>query len=117
MIDMTPRRALAAAIGIVLSAWVSGSSAQQLAKAGAGEIAIENFTFVPGTLTVPMGTTVTWTNRDEEPHTIVNSGATRVFKSSALDTDDKFAFTFDKPGIYQYFCSVHPHMVGIVEVK
>jgi plastocyanin len=91
--------------------------AEQVATAEPNTITIDNFTFGPATLTVAPGTTVTWVNHDEEPHTVVNVGSTRLFKSGALDTDDKFSFTFDKPGTYQYFCSIHPHMTGTVVVQ
>jgi plastocyanin len=66
-------------------------------------------------LTVPVGTTVTWVNEDDEPHTVVDSD-TR-FKSHALDTGDKFSFTFTTPGKFQYFCTIHAHMVGTVVVE
>lgn len=80
-------------------------------------VKIDNFAFGPVALVVPVGTTVTWTNRDDAPHTVVaNAGA---FKSKVLDTDDSFSFTFTTPGEYAYFCSLHPHMTGkvIVEAK
>ena len=78
---------------------------------------INNFAFSPKELTVAVGTTVTWTNKDEEPHTVVNAGSPPAFKSAALDGGDKFSFTFTKPGTYRYFCSVHPFMVATVVVK
>jgi plastocyanin len=80
-------------------------------------VTIDNFAFGPGTITVKRGTTVTWLNKDDEPHTVVNDGDPRVFKSKALDTDDSYAFTFDKAGTYRYFCSVHPQMQGRVVVE
>ncbi len=79
------------------------------------EVKIDNFSFGPATLTVPVGTTVTWTNRDDIPHTVVSSDG--VFKSKALDTDEKFSFTFSKAGTYSYFCSIHPKMTGKVIVQ
>jgi len=79
------------------------------------EVKIDNFSFGPGTLTVPAGTTVTWTNRDDIPHTVVSTDG--VFKSKVLDTDEKFSFTFSKPGTYPYFCSIHPKMTGKVIVQ
>ena len=81
----------------------------------AAEVSIDNYTFNPPALTIAAGTTVTWTNRDDVPHTVVST--TKVFKSSALDTDDRFSFTFDKPGTYAYFCGVHPMMTGKIVVK
>jgi plastocyanin len=103
--------ALAAAV------WAAAAYAQQTAKVGPAEVGITNFTFAPGNVSVATGTTVTWVNHDEEPHTVVNRGATRIFKSAALDTDDKFSFVFDKPGTYEYFCSVHPNMQGTIVVQ
>ena len=93
---------------------VGGVGAQEKAPAGA-VVKIDNFSFGPTALTVPVGTTVTWTNRDDIPHTVVSTDG--VFKSKALDTDDKFSFVFSKPGTYPYFCSVHPKMTGQVIVK
>ena len=78
-------------------------------------VKIDNFVFGPQTLTVPVGTTVTWTNSDDIPHTSVSTEG--VFKSKVLDTDEKFSYTFTKPGTYSYYCSVHPKMIGQVVVK
>jgi amicyanin len=78
-------------------------------------VGIDNFTFTPANLTVKAGTTVTWTNRDDIPHTVTSSA--KLFKSKALDTDDKFSFTFTTPGSYEYFCSLHPHMTGKIVVE
>jgi plastocyanin len=80
-------------------------------------VAIDNFSFGPGTLTVAPGTTVVWTNDDPDPHTIVSATDPKVLKSPPLDTGDSFSFTFDKPGTYRYFCSVHPRMQGTVVVQ
>ena len=82
------------------------------------EIHIKNFSFGPALLKVKAGTAVTWINDDEEPHNVVNVGMpTRVFRSGGLDGDDRYSFTFDKPGTYQYICSVHPYMHGEVVVQ
>ena len=78
-------------------------------------VSIDNFSFGPATLTVPAGTTVTWTNRDDIPHTVVSTEG--VFKSKVLDTDERFTFTFSKAGSYPYFCSIHPKMTGKVIVQ
>ena len=78
------------------------------------EIKIDNFSFTPPLLTVPVGAKVTWTNRDDIPHNIVSTE--QKFKSKALDTDEAYAFTFTEPGTYQYFCSIHPRMTGRVVV-
>jgi plastocyanin len=77
-------------------------------------ITIDNFTFAPAELTVKVGTTVTWTNHDDIPHTIVSAGK---FRSKALDTDNSFSFTFTAAGDYKYFCSLHPHMTGTIKVE
>ncbi len=78
-------------------------------------VTIQNFAFVPAILTVAPGTTVTWTNTDEDPH--APAANDKSFRSPALDTNDKFAFTFTKPGDYAYFCVMHPHMTGRIVVK
>ena len=78
------------------------------------EVKIDNFTFAPRTLTVKAGTTVTWINEDDIPHTVVCAGK---FRSKTMDTDGTFAFTFTAAGEYKYFCSLHPHMTGIVKVE
>jgi plastocyanin len=79
------------------------------------EVKIDNFSFGPETLSVAVGTTVTWTNRDDIPHTVVSTDG--VFKSKVRDTDEKFSYTFAKAGTYPYYCSVHPKMTGKVVVK
>jgi len=89
------------------------ASAQQ--KAETAEVEIDNFSFGPAELTVPAGTTVTWINRDDIPHTVVSTD--KVFKSKVLDTDEKFSFTFSKAGTYPYFCSIHPKMTGKIIVQ
>jgi plastocyanin len=80
-------------------------------------VKIEDFAFEPKELQVAVGTTVTWQNADDVPHTATSSDDPQVFDSGPLDTDDKFSFTFTKPGIYAYYCKVHPHMKGIVTVR
>ncbi len=84
-------------------------------KAATAEVKVDNFSFGPEVLTVAVGTTVTWTNRDDIPHTVVSTD--KVFKSKVLDTDEKFTFTFSKAGTYPYFCSIHPKMTGKVIVQ
>ncbi len=79
------------------------------------EIKIDNFSFSPATLTVAVGTTVTWINRDDIPHRV--AGTDGGFKSKTLDTDDKFSYTFSKAGTYPYFCSLHPKMTGKIVVQ
>ena len=78
-------------------------------------VAIKNFAFMPQVITVTPGTTVTWTNTDDDPHTVTASD--KSFHSSALDTNGKYSFTFTKPGEFAYFCSLHPHMTAKIIVK
>jgi len=78
-------------------------------------IKIDNFSFSPATITVPVGTTVRWTNRDDIPHTVVSDD--NSIKSKPLDTDETFTYTFTKPGTYSYFCSIHPKMTAKVVVQ
>ena len=92
----------------------ANSQKAEMAVAGP-EVKIDNFSFGPSALTVAVGTTVTWTNRDDIPHTVVSTD--KLFKSKTLDTDEKFSFTFDKAGTYPYFCSIHPKMTGTVVVQ
>jgi plastocyanin len=80
------------------------------------EVNIDNFSFSPATITVKAGTAVTWTNRDDIPHTVVADDKSS-FKSKVLDTGDKFTFTPAKPGTYPYFCSIHPKMTGKLIVE
>jgi plastocyanin len=79
------------------------------------DVKIDNFSFSPVVLEIKAGTKVTWTNADDIPHTVVSNE--QVFKSKALDTDEKFSFTFDKTGSYAYFCSLHPKMTAKVVVQ
>ncbi len=109
---MTRRHLLGAALP------AAALAAAGLAPAGAAVdeaiVKIDNFTFEPERLTVKAGTTVTWINEDDIPHSIVASE--RAFRSKALDTDDKYSFTFAAPGAYEYFCGLHPHMKATVTV-
>lgn len=99
--------AAAMAMALVVAAYVPAATPVA--------VDIKDFTFSPPTLTVPVGTTVTWTNHDEAPHTITSpSGA---FGSAGLSNDDRFAQTFSHAGTYQYFCSLHPNMRATVIVK
>jgi len=103
---------------MVATLLLSAGSPRSLAKdpqPATAEVKVDNFSFGPATLTVPVGMTVTWTNRDDIPHTIVSTD--KVFKSKVLDTDEKFSFTFAKAGTYPYFCSIHPKMTGSVVVQ
>ena len=98
--------------GLLLSTVAAMTKA---APAQAAAVSIENFTFKNPVVTVKVGTTVTWTNADDIPHTVVSK--TGLFKSKVLDTGDRFSFTFAKAGQFGYFCSLHPHMTGTIVVK
>ena len=91
--------------------------AAEAVVAGEAAVSVDNFTFSPAVITVPAGTRVVWTNRDDIPHTVVGADDPRALRSPPLDTDDRFAFTFAAPGTYRYFCSLHPHMQGTVVVR
>jgi plastocyanin len=84
------------------------------ARAADMDVHIDNFVFEPAQLDVKVGTTVTWSNRDDIPHTVVCPGK---FRSKPMDTNDSFSFTFTAAGDYKYFCSLHPHMTGMIRVE
>lgn len=108
--------AVAAAITLILVALLlERTSAGTNVKSSGTEVQVDNFSFGPGTVTVPLNTTVTWVNKDDVPHTI--AGTDGLFKSRALDTDDKYSYTFTQPGTYSYYCSIHPKMMGKVVVQ
>ena len=109
--NLTRTLALGAMAGLV-AAFIAAASP---ARAADIEVKIDNFTFNPQQITVKAGDTVTWVNRDDIPHTVTSK--TMVFRSKAMDTDDKFSFTFATPGSYAYFCSLHPHMTALIVVE
>jgi amicyanin len=84
-------------------------------QASTASVRIDNFTFTPAEITIAAGSTLTWTNGDDIPHTVTATGM--AFRSKALDTGDQYSFTFTAPGTYDYFCALHPHMQGKVIVK
>ena len=94
--------------------WLVALLLSGLAQADEVRVDIKGFMFDPQPLEIAAGTTVTWVNHDAIPHTVAESG--HLFRSAALDTDDQFSFTFNAPGTYQYFCTVHPQMVGTIHV-
>ncbi len=91
------------------AAWPAAASPED------ARVSIDNFTFTPAEIVVAPGTTITWTNADDIPHTVTSTN--KAFRSKPLDTDDQFSFTFTDAGEYAYFCSLHPHMTGKVVVK
>jgi plastocyanin len=110
---LTARKALALALGIASLA-LAGPGGALAADKDHPVVVIGNFTFDPAALSVPAGTAVTWVNHDDIPHT--TTSATKDFGSPVLDTDDSFTFRFARPGTYSYFCKLHPHMQGTIEV-
>jgi plastocyanin len=102
-------------IVMLLLAGLASVKANDQPSAANAEVKIDNFSFGPQSLTVPVGATVIWTNRDDIPHTVVSTDG--VFKSKVRDTDETFSFTFDKAGTYPYYCSIHPKMTGKVVVQ
>lgn len=110
--------ALVAAFGLGIAGLGAGAgnvAAGALQQPETIDVKVDNFTFGPAELTVRVGTTISWTNRDDIPHTVVSTD--KVFKSKVLDTDEKFSFTFSTPGTFPYFCSIHPKMTGKVVVR
>ena len=115
--------------GLALAGWVSAGqplraevlekSDQRVAATAPApdgpKIQIAKHKYDRPTLTVPVGTTVTWLNKDEDVHTVVST--TLTFRSPGLETDDAYSYKFTKPGVYQYFCTLHPLMTGKVIVK
>jgi plastocyanin len=100
-------------IGPIIGAILAAASVA--AQDATNVVTIDNFTFTPPELTVAVGTTVKWVNHDDIPHVVVNKD--KAFRSKALDTDDSFSYTFASAGTFDYFCALHPHMVGKVIVK
>ncbi len=109
---------LATPVVIAMLLLLAGSrsvTANDQPSAANAAVKIDNFVFGPQTITVPVGTTVTWTNSDDIPHTAVSTEG--VFKSKVMDTEEKFSYTFSKPGTYSYYCTIHPKMTGKVVVQ
>jgi len=94
-----------------------GSLYASFASAEGGSIEINHHHFAPDTLTIKKGTTVTWVNHDQDPHTVFDGAPEKKFHSSALDTNDRYSFTFSEPGTYHFFCTMHPDMVGTIVVR
>jgi plastocyanin len=101
-------------MALILSAPAVPSLAGE-ATASPTIVMAKDFMFAPTSLTIKSGSTVTWTNKDDEPHTVVSDAG--LFRSGAMDTNESFSFKFDKPGTYHYACSIHPRMVGTIVVQ
>jgi len=108
--------AAAAAAGSVAPRAVPAATTDSTASATATAIKIDNFSFLPPSTTVPVGTTITWVNADDVPHKIVSSDG-KFAASPAIDTNDQYAFRFTQPGRYEYFCALHPKMTGVIVVQ
>ena len=106
---------IALAVFILLTPWSGRQPLGTDRKPAGGEVRIDNFSFSPTTLTVAAGTTVTWINNADMPYTVVSRD--KIFASPALDTGKKFSYTFSKPGVYLYYCSIHPRMTAKVAVE
>jgi plastocyanin len=100
---------------LLLGALASVVSYATAAPASSTIVMAKEFMFAPTSLTVDAGSTVTWTNKDDEPHTVVSDSG--LFRSAALDTNESFSFRFDKPGTYRYMCTIHPRMTGTIVVR
>jgi plastocyanin len=100
------------ALSIAVCTGLAAAAHSTPAPAG---IKIDNFTFAPAEVRIPVGATVTWTNGDDIPHTVVSTD--KVFKSKVLDSDERYSFTFGSAGTFPYFCSIHPKMTGKVIVQ
>jgi len=108
--------AIALSLAVVSSSILHPTKARsETVKSPSAEVTVDNFTFAPETLTIPVNRTVTWINKDDVPHAIASDDG--LFRSKALDTDDKYSYTFTKAGTYSYYCSVHPKMVGEIVVR
>lgn len=107
---------LAAALALTMGTRPNRAASPGDKSASGAAVKIDNFSFGPATITIPAGTTVTWTNNDDVPH-VVTSDDNKMFKSKALDTDDHFSFTFTKPGTYNYYCAIHPKMTAKIVVQ
>ncbi|MDR5828706.1 cupredoxin family copper-binding protein [Caballeronia sp. LP006] len=101
-------------VGIIPSACAE-QPAQQMVAMNTPTISIDNFAFSQPSVTVPVGTKVTWVNHDDMLHTVADEA--KSFKSDPLDSGQSYSHVFDKPGTYKYFCSLHPHMTGTIVVQ
>ena len=96
---------------------VAGVASLAAGPAPEVQVVIENFTFVPQSLVVAAGTRVTWINQDDIPHTVFNVETPAAMHSRPLDTDDRFVLVLDRPGVYHFFCTLHPHMQSEIRVQ
>jgi len=114
-VNIRPSQMVLTAVGMVILGAMEVYLPSAAQTSGTAKIAVKDFMFNPTPLTVRAGSTVTWTNMDDEPHTVVSD--TGAFKSGGMDTNESFSYKFDKPGTYHFTCSIHPRMVGTVVVQ
>jgi plastocyanin len=114
-VNVRPTRMLLTALGMVALGAMEVYVPSVAETSDTAKIVVKDFTFNPTPLTVKAGSTVTWTNMDDEPHTVVSDAG--VFKSGGMDTNESFSYKFDKPGTYHFTCSIHPRMVGTIVVQ
>ncbi len=101
---------------LVAMLWMAALSVPAAADApDPNRIVVKDFMFMPNSLTIKAGSSVTWANLDDEPHTVVSDAG--LFRSGAMDTNESFSFKFDRPGTYHFTCSIHPRMVGTIVVQ
>jgi plastocyanin len=112
---LNPRITLAILGSLMLVAAIYAKGVLAADQTLPAQIVMKDFKFTPMSVTVKAGTTVSWANKDDEPHTVV--GDNGLFRSGAIDTDERFSFRFDRPGTYHFLCSIHPQMVGTVVVQ
>jgi plastocyanin len=110
-----PRLYVATLLAVATIAATTSSFRARADSPASPEVQIKDFMFEPMTITVKAGAVVAWANKDDEPHTVASDSG--LFRSGALDTNDRFTFKFDKPGTYRYVCSIHPQMVGTIVVQ
>jgi plastocyanin len=108
-------RSLLRVAGVAMLCWFSAWGPTPADTPDAHKIVVKDYMFMPMSLTVKAGSTVTWSNMDDEPHSVVSD--TGLFRSGAMDTNENFSFKFDKPGTYHFTCSIHPRMVGTIVVQ
>jgi plastocyanin len=101
--------------GMTMTA-ATGSSGAPTVPVTGNAVSISGFAFSPASLTVKAGTTVTWTNKDSDAHTVTSQGTGGPLGSVALSTGQSYSFTFTKPGTYAYLCTIHPFMTATVTV-
>jgi plastocyanin len=120
--EMNKRQWFVRMVGMSLAAFLLAAGSGPLSAVHSEDkvapnavVKIDNFSFAPGNITIAAGATVTWTNNDDVPHVV--SSDDKSFRSKALDTDDRFSYTFTKPGTYTYYCAIHPKMTAKVVVQ